>query len=74
MDRGPGDRAEEARMGREWEARTDRAWVDRMDREWEARMGREWGDRTDRAEEDRAWAEVPGDRLRRPEEAAAGAA
>lgn len=29
MDRGPGDRAEEARMGRAWGDRTDRAEEDR---------------------------------------------
>lgn len=61
MDRGPGDRAEEARMGREWEVR--------MDLVWEARMGPAWEDRMDRG-----WAEAPGVRLRRREEAAAGAA
>lgn len=50
-------------------APADRGWGALMDLEWVALMGREWeGLITDR------WEEAPGDRLRRREEAAAGAA
>lgn len=50
-------------------APADREWADLADREWEARTGREWvALTTDR------WAVAPGDRLRRREEEAAGAA
>ncbi len=46
----------------------DREWVALAGREWEDRMDREWAAHTVQ------WEEAPGDRLRRPEEAVAGAA
>lgn len=53
---------------REWVALAGREWEDRMDREWVVLTDREWAAHTVQ------WEEAPGDRLRRPEEAAAGAA